>query len=260
MGTAVIVQARMASTRLPGKIMLDLCGRTVLAHVLERCAGVEGADVVCCATVEGPDGDVIGAEAERCGAAVFKGSEFDALDRYYRAARMLGADVILRVTSDCPVIDPEVCAAVLRLLEERTADLACNNMPPSWPHGLDCQAVTFPWLERAAKEAVRPSDREHVTTYIRHHAEARKVNLEGPGGSIVRHRWTLDTEADLRFLRALFERLPPGPEGWSYKVPLAIVEADPALAAINAGQDRLEGYRKAMEKDAEFGFAPREFR
>ena len=255
MRTAVIVQARMGSTRLPGKVMEKLAGETVLSHVLRRCQAIETADMVCCATVDGEDGGAIAAEAARCGVEVFRGSEQDVLDRYYRAARHLSADVIMRVTGDCPLIDPAICASVLRLRAEGDADYACNNMPPSWPHGLDCEAFTFAWLERAAREASKPSEREHVTPFIRNHPEARKVNLPAPDGDLSAHRWTLDTEADLRFLRALFERLPGGPEGWRYEVPLAIVEAEPALSEMNAGQDRHEGLKRSLAEDAAMGFA-----
>ena len=113
--TAVIVQARTGSSRLPGKVLMNLAGRTVLAHVLDRCQAVAGADVTCCATTGTADDDRIAAEAERCGAAVFRGSERDVLGRYHGAAQALGADVILRVTSDCPLFDPAVGAAVLDL-------------------------------------------------------------------------------------------------------------------------------------------------
>lgn len=254
--TVVIVQARMGSTRLPGKVMLELAGQTVLAHVLERCAAVPGADLVCCATVEGPDGDPVAAEAERCGAHVFRGSEDDVLDRYHQAAKEQDAAIVLRVTSDCPLIDPAVCGEVLALRAREEADYACNNMPPSWPHGLDCEAFSFTWLERAAKEARKPSEREHVTPFIRNHPASRKANLAGPGGASVHHRWTLDTPADLDFLRALCARMPAGRQGWDYRVPLALVEQDPALAAINAGQDRDAGLKKSLAADAAMGQAP----
>lgn len=252
--TVVIVQARMGSSRLPGKVIMDLAGRSVLSHVFERCAAIPGADAVCCATVEGPDGEAVAEEAARCGTAVFRGSEQDVLDRYYQAARMMKATTVMRVTSDCPVVDPAVCGAVLDLLDSTPADYAANNTPPSWPHGLDCEAFSFAWLERAAKEARKPSEREHVTPFIRNHPEARRANLAGPGGGREKHRWTLDTQADLDFLRALFARLPAGPAGWDHRVPLAIVEADPALAAINAGQDRHEGLKKSLAEDAAKGF------
>jgi len=253
MSTAVIVQARMASTRLPGKVLETLRGETVLAHVLERCHAIAGADAVCCATLAGSEGDPVAAEAARCGAAVFRGSESDVLERYHGAAACLDAEVVLRVTSDCPLIDPEICAQVLRLRQAEQADYACNNMPPSWPHGLDCEAFTFEWLERSVREASKPSEREHVTPYMRSHPEARKSNLAGPGGEAASYRWTLDYQDDLEFMRAMFARLPAGPSGWSYLVPLAIIAAEPELAAINRGHDRDEGLKRSQVADAAEG-------
>ncbi len=239
--TAVIVQARMASTRLPGKVLLPLGSTTVLGHVLTRCTAISGADIICCAVPDTKDCDPVADEAERIGkrtgACVYRGSESDVLDRYYRAAKDVGADRVLRVTSDCPLIDPAVCDGVLQLLTDRDADYATNNMPPGWPHGLDCEAFGVEWLERAANEAGAPFEREHVTPYIRSHEAARKVNLDGPGVTTAAHRWTLDTPADLQFMRAVFERLPIGDAAWSYKVPLAIVEAEPALSELNAADN-----------------------
>ncbi|HEX6977955.1 MAG TPA: glycosyltransferase family protein [Alphaproteobacteria bacterium] len=250
MKTAVIIQARMASTRLPGKVLRTLAGATVLAHVIERCRAIRGADVVCCAVSDDRDSDPVAREAERVGAAVFRGSEHDVLDRYWQAANWLGADLVMRVTSDCPLVDPEVCDAVLDLQRSTGADYACNNMPPSWPHGLDCEACTFAWLTRAHREAVRPSEREHVTPFIRNHPEARKVNLPGPGGDAVHHRWTIDHPADFTFLTEIFSRLPPGRGGWHWQVPFGIVSAEPELAMINRGFDRYEGLRKSLAEDA----------
>ena len=248
MTTAVIVQARMASTRLPGKVLLPLGDTTVLDHVLTRCRAIPGADVVCCAIPETADCDALADQAVRLGAQVSRGSEDDVLERYYTAAVAMDADVILRVTSDCPALDPWVAGRVLALRIQENADYACNNLPPSWPHGLDCEAVTFAWLERAHGEADKKFEREHVTPYIRNHPDVTKVNLHGPGGATVAHRWTLDTPADYRFFQALWDRLPSGEEGWRFDAVLDIVEADPALAAINAGQDRLEGLKKSMRE------------
>ena len=256
MNTAIIVQARMGSTRLPSKVLKLLVDKTVLGHVLERCKTIAGS-IVCCATVEGSDNNPIVLEAERYGVSVFCGSEIDVLDRYYQAARALGADIVMRVTSDCPLIDPKLCIEVLQLRARENADYACNNMPPSWPHGLDCEAFTFSWLERAAKEATRPSEREHVTPYIRNHPEARRVNLNGPGGEMVNYRWTLDTGADLRFLQELFSHLPNGREGWSWQAVLSVLEKNPALVNINAGQDRYEGLNKSIAKDIAAGSSSR---
>lgn len=236
MKAAVIVQARQTSTRLPGKVLLELNGRTVLSYVLERCQAIPGADVVCCAVPEGVEHDAVAHEAKACGAVVSRGSLDDVLARYYWAAKELRADIIMRVTSDCPMIDPQLCGQVLASILEDNAEYACNNMPASYPHGLDCEAFTFDILERAHLEAQSIFDREHVTPYMRSHSGVKRVNIEGPGGDTVHHRWTLDTAQDFAFMEDIFARLPVGPEGWNWRVPLSIVEADPALDMLNQGQ------------------------
>jgi perosamine synthetase len=235
---------------------MDLAGSTVLHHVVSRCMAIAGVDVVCCAVPAGAADDAVAEEAARHGAVVFRGSELDVLDRYYRAALECRADVVVRVTSDCPLLDPVLAAGVLSLVTRDGAGYACNNLPPSWPHGLDCEAFPFAWLERAAREARLPSEREHVTPYLRNHRDVHKLSLHGPGGRALDHRWTLDNEADLCFLRALFQRLPPGAAGYDYRVPLMIVEQDPALAAMNAGQDRDAGLRKSLVQDENAAYLP----
>lgn len=254
MSAAVIVQARQGSSRLPGKVLMPLGGQTVLAHVLQRCAAIPGADVVCCAVPEGPADDAVAAEAGRAGAKVFRGSETDVLDRYARAAAWLGADVVMRVTSDCPMIDPQLCGAVLELVMLDGADYASNNQPPTWPHGLDCEAMTGAWLARAAREAKRPSEREHVTPYVRNHPDCRRLNIGAPG-DLTAYRWTLDTPDDLAFMQAVFPRLPVGPDGWRWRAALAVVNRDPSLGKLNAGHDRLAGLKKSLAEDAAHGFA-----
>jgi len=242
----------MGSSRLPGKVLKDLAGQSVLRHVIERCRAIPGIDAVCCAVPENSCDDRVAQEAAACGALVSRGSERDVLDRYAKAAHETDASLVMRVTSDCPVLDPEVAGSVLRLITDGGADYACNNMPPSYPHGLDCEAFRNEWLQTAAAEARLPSEREHVTPYLRKHPSLLRMNLAGPGGNIIRHRWTLDTSDDLDFLRALFSRLPRGIAAWNFRVPLAIVEADPGLAAINAGHDRDAGLKKSLVEDAAF--------
>jgi spore coat polysaccharide biosynthesis protein SpsF len=209
--TAVIVQARMTSTRLPGKVLMPLAGKTVLWHVLTRCKAIPGADVVCCAVPDTPESTPLLQEALSAGAVISKGPEFDVLRRYRDAAQQLGADVVMRVTSDCPVVDPAVCGKVLatRLLDE--ADYACNNMPRSWPHGLDCEAFTAAALVQADREATDHFDREHVTPWLRRAGHLRRANVPGPGGAFADRRWTLDFPEDYAFFVALFETLPPPP-------------------------------------------------
>ena len=231
--TVCIVQARVGSTRLPAKVLEQLGAMTVLEHVLRRCRAIDGVDEVVCATVEGADGDAVADLAEKIGVTVYRGSERDVLARYHGAAHEAGADIVLRVTSDCPLIDPEVCAAVLKLRADTNADYAANNMPPTWPHGLDCEAFTIAALDEAAETATLPEDHEHVTPWIRRNRAYQRVNLAGPGGDLTGQRWTLDYPEDLAFLRAVYDRLPTDELHPSWRSVADVVTREPALALIN---------------------------
>ena len=233
MTTACIVQARVASTRLPAKVLKELAGEPVLGHVLRRCRAIPGIDAVVCATVDTAECEPIEALAESYGAAAFRGSETDVLDRYLGAARSVDADTVLRVTSDCPLIDPELCAAVLERRAEEDADYAANNFVHGYPHGLDCEIFTREALEEAAATARESYEREHVSPWIRNRAEYRRASVEGPGGARAKWRWTLDYPEDLDFLRALFEFLPQPPAMPSWEAIAAKIDARPELALVN---------------------------
>jgi spore coat polysaccharide biosynthesis protein SpsF len=235
MTVAVIIQARMGSSRLPGKVMQKLGGRSVLAHVIARCQSIALADIVCVATVARSSEDPIAEEALRCGAALFRGSEQDVLGRYRRAAEQLGADQVMRVTSDCPLIDPEVCGLVLGELRQGGWDYVSNNLERSWPHGLDCEAMPFHRLAEADAAAGQPDEREHVTPWLRRHPNLRRANIPCPQAGCAGMRWTLDYPEDLEFFRALWQSMPDaGISNWRQ-----IVEhlgKHPELSAINAGR------------------------
>lgn len=158
------------------------------------------------------------------------------LGRYHGAAHAAGADIIMRVTSDCPLIDPEVCAAVLQLRADEEADYAANNLPPSWPHGLDCEAFTIAALDEANETATDLDDREHVTPWIRRNRTFRRVNLAGPGGDLIDQRWTLDYPEDLVFLRAIYDRLTKAKAYPSWREIVQLVAREPQLALINEGR------------------------
>ncbi|HUH84460.1 MAG TPA: glycosyltransferase family protein [Stellaceae bacterium] len=233
MVTAVIVQARLGSSRLPAKVLKPLGGATVLESVLNRCRRISGVDVVVCAVPNERESDAIAGIAGGTGATVFRGSPLDLLDRYFQAARAIGANLVMRVTSDCPLIDPDVCADVLALLRQTSADYACNNMPPLWPHGLDCDAFSFDWLAKAAAKADAPYDREHVTPWLRRNPEVHRVNLDGPGGGAERHRWTLDFPEDYAFFEALWQLLGDAAATVSTADLLGILAAHPEIVEIN---------------------------
>ena len=163
MTSVIVVQARMGSTRLPGKILKPLGGMTALAQCLRRCAATPGIHGVVCAIPEGEDEAPLVAEALRCGAMVARGPSDDVLRRYRLAADAAKADVVMRVTSDCPLVDPQLCGRLLAKLTEEGLDYCCNNQPPTWPHGLDAEVFTAKALAEADAIATDTFDREHVT-------------------------------------------------------------------------------------------------
>jgi len=236
MTTACIVQARVASTRLPAKVLKEVAGEPILGHVLRRCGVIPGNDIVVCATVASAECGPIAAIAESYGALVFRGSESDVLDRYLNAARSVDADVVMRVTSDCPLIDPELCADVLRARAKTGAEYAANNFVYGYPHGLDCEIFTRSALEQAAAGTREPHDREHVSPWIRRNPNYRRESVVGPGTAAAKWRWTLDFPEDLDFLRALFAYLPPRPAIPSWTEVAGTIDRHPELAGINANR------------------------
>jgi len=234
MRKVAIVQARFHSSRLPGKICLRLGEGTVLGEVLTRCAAIEGLDMVCCAVADDGLSEPVAAEARRSGAAVHVGSAEDVLARHVGAARAMDADIVLRVTSDCPLIDAELAGEVIASLVGTGADYAANNMPAGFPHGLDCEAFTREALLRADNASHEKAQREHVTPWLRRAADVRRASVQGPGGELARQRWTLDWPEDYLFLCAVFERLGGRRPPWREVAEL--VAREPALLALNAGR------------------------
>ena len=205
MKTAVIVQARIGSKRLPGKVLLPLNGHTVVEEVLLRCKRI-GADLVVCAIPDTPENLMLGRIVKQHAILVY-GDESDVLDRYYLAAQIVNAGIIVRVTADCPLIDPALCAEVMAAVVKGPCDYACNNMPRTFPHGLDCEAFTMRTLRKAAKRAKKPYEREHVTTWMREAPSVLKVNITN--GTVVDNRVTLDTEEDYHKILGIFNQRVP---------------------------------------------------
>lgn len=246
--TVVIVQARMSSTRLPGKVLKQLAGQTVLAQCLRRCQAIAGIDAVICAIPEGPQDDPVAEEALKSGVLVARGSGPDVLARYYHAAKQAGAQWVVRVTSDCPLIDPAIAGQVLAMLKHHDLDYACNNLPPSWPHGLDVEAFTFAALEQAFLTTHDSFDREHVTPWLRNNSEIRKGNVTRSGKSLAEVcRWTLDYPEDYEFLRALFDLLPSAPVIPDLRQVLMVVAEHPYLTEFNEQHQGIRAERASCK-------------
>jgi spore coat polysaccharide biosynthesis protein SpsF len=231
-----IIQARMSSTRLPGKVLQDLGGRPVLDRMIERVKRAKKVTETVVATTTDPLDMPIVELCQRLRTPVFRGSLPDVLDRYYQCAMSYRADYVVRLTGDCPLIDPELIDQVVKTLLDNPVDFTCNRLPPpfarTFPIGLDVEACTFEALENAWKNATAKHDREHVMPYLYEvPGRFRIIQLQNDVdyGSL---RWTLDTPEDLELLREVIKRL-GGRNDYSWKDVLALFLQDPELAKIN---------------------------
>lgn len=232
MKVVAIVQARMGSTRLPGKVLLELAGAPVLRCVMNRLGRARTLDALVVATTVRPEDDALEAECRRSGWTCFRGSEEDVLDRYYQAALAHDADEIVRVTSDCPLIEPKIVDEVVTALRESGADYAANILPPrTFPRGLDVEAIRFAALERAWREDTDPARREHVTPYLYRHPERFRLHGVTGEGDHSHQRWTVDTPEDLAFVRRIYEHF--GHDRFSWRDALALLDRYPEWLAIN---------------------------
>lgn len=202
-----IVQARMSSTRLPGKVLKPLGSKIVLARVIHQLSGSQRINQIVLATsIDGSDDALIG-WARRAQLPYMRGSLHDVLDRYYRTATHYKADIVVRITADCPLIDPTVVDSVVERFLEGDCDYAANINPPTFPDGLDSEVMSFEALERAWVDAKLPADREHVTLYIRNNPERFKIANVAYHDDISKLRLTLDTPEDYEFLNRLIQKL-----------------------------------------------------
>lgn len=233
MKTVAIVQARMGSTRLPGKVLMDIAGKTMLARVVERARRAKRLDaVVVAATVDSRD-DAIAGECRRIGVPLFRGSQEDVLDRYYRCAVDQAADPVVRITSDCPLLDPEVVDRVVASFLLERPDYTSNVVERTYPQGLDVEVVRMEALARAWREAKQPYERAHVTPYVYQHPDRFRIAGVEAERDYSRHRWTVDTADDLAFVRAVYGEL--GAEGhFGMEQVLDLLEREPRIAELNA--------------------------
>lgn len=227
-----LVQARMGSTRLPGKVLAPILDRPMLAWVIDRLRRCELVDEVAVATTTLDRDDAIVTLCDEAGWPVFRGSEEDVLDRYYRAAGYFDADTVLRVTSDCPLIDPgvvDLAAASFRAAAP-PVDYVSNFTPRTYPRGLDVEVFSFAALERAWQEDTS-AWREHVTPYIRNNPDAFRLHAIANPADFSGYRWTVDEPDDLALVRRIYQHFGHGDFTWQDA--LAALDAHPSWAAIN---------------------------
>jgi spore coat polysaccharide biosynthesis protein SpsF len=234
--TVIIVQARMTSTRLPGKVLLEVAGKPLLEYQIERLRRSTLADRIVVATTVNAADQAIVALCERLAVPVWRGSEHDVLARYHDAARAHQADVVVRVTSDCPVIDPQVLDETIGyfLSEGGQLDYVSNSLERSFPRGLDAEVFTFKALAEAHAEAVDEEEREHVTPFLyRRPQRYRLANVAFPA-DLSGHRWTVDTPEDFALISQLIGALYPVLPRFALFDMLAWLKGRPEVSALNA--------------------------
>jgi spore coat polysaccharide biosynthesis protein SpsF (cytidylyltransferase family) len=222
----------MGSTRFPGKVLADLGGRPVVAHVLARARRIPGVTDVALAVPESHTDDPLAHAGEQEGVTVVRGSAEDVLDSYHVAAEATHADAVVRVTADCPLLDPAVSGAVVTRFLQGDVDYVSNVDPPTFPDGYDTEVLARAALDTAWRESTDPYEREHVTPFIRRRPNRfRLANVTSP---LNRSHWrlTLDTEDDLRRLRAIWSRV--GHEAASIDDIVAVVNADPSVLGVHS--------------------------
>ena len=257
MKTVAIAQARMGSTRFPGKVMLPLGRKPMLQWTLDALCQTRFVNEVILATSIDPRDDVIADHRSKLQLATFRGSEEDVLDRLYQAAKHAKADIVLRITCDCPFIDPQIVDEVIKLREMTNADYTSNVHPPSYPDGLDVECFTFAALEEAWTRATRNTDRDTVTQYIvRNASRFKSANLHCPLPGLDRERWVVDTEDDFKLAEEIIIRL-GGREPPSYMDILKILDANPELRRFNEKWTRNERFYAHLAKETD---APRTFK
>lgn len=247
MTTVAIIQARMTSTRLPGKVLADIAGKPMLYYVVTRARQASTLDSVVVATSGRAADDPIAHYCGEIGLPCFRGSQDDVLDRYYQAAKSCGAETVVRITSDCPLIDPGVIDRVVMVFQQGNYDYVANTMPCTYPDGLDVEVFSLAALEQAWHEARWQSEREHVTPYIRKHPESFQLGNVTYEEDLSGVRWTVDEAQDLDLVRAIYQRA----ESTSFDMAdvLKILERHPELARMNVGFERNEGYQKSLRED-----------
>jgi len=243
MEVAIIIQARTDSKRFPKKVLKIIDDKTVLWHVINQCKKTNLEVIV--ATTKRKMDDPIIEIAKKSKVKFFRGSKNDVLDRYYKAAKKFGLEGIIRVTSDCPIIDPKESIKVIKLLKSEKIDYVSLD-DKTYPDGLDTEGFTFQILEQAWKYAKLKSEREHVTPYIQK-KELRKKSISYKK-NISYLRLTIDHQEDLNFLKAIFKKL-RNKEDIHLKDILKILEENPQLIEINSVYKRNEGYQKSLKND-----------
>jgi len=244
-----IIQARTDSTRLPNKTLKDIQGKPLILHVIERVQHATSIEKVVLATttrsIDTPLADLVQTQ----GIPVYRGDCDDVLDRYYQAATQYHGAVIVRITGDCPLIDPHVIDTIVQIFLQHHYDYVTNTLQPTYPDGLDVEVFSYKALQKAWNEATLTSEREHVTAYIRNHPELFTLyDIKNPV-DLSKYRWTVDQQEDLDFVREIYKRLSKKQKIFYMEDIVELLQQHPQLQEINARIQRNEGYLRSLKQD-----------
>lgn len=249
MNVVAIIQARVGSKRLPGKMTTDISGKTLLEQTLLRVQAIPSVENIVLATSSEVEDQPLIEIAKKLGIHAYAGSNEDVLDRYYGAAHSVNADVTIRLTGDCPLLDPFVCEETLECFFDNTADYVSNIRPPTYPDGLDVEIFTISALNSAWKESSLKSDREHVTQYIWRNPQQYKIVNYESNIDLSHLRWTVDEPNDLLFVKNVYDALSnKNINGHKHQDIINIIE-DNTLEDFSGSFVRNEGQRESMTMD-----------
>jgi len=246
-----IIQARMGSTRLPGKVLKEIVGKPMLWHVINRVKNAKELDDIVIATTDLKEDTQILELASEIGVKTYAGSENDVLDRYYQAAIMSKTDVIVRITADCPLADPKLIDQVVKYYIINDFDYVSTSIKPTYPDGIDVEVFSFAALEKSWSEAKLASEREHVTPYIWKNPNIFKIKNYENNFDNSYIRWSVDEQCDLEFVREIYNRLYAKKPRFYMEDVLDLLRKSPELMSINEGIVRNEGYLKSLKEDEE---------
>lgn len=247
-----VIQARLGSTRLPGKTMMVIENAPLLGHLVNRIKATTYVNDIIIATTVNKRDDAIVEFAGNNNLKFYRGSEEDVLDRFYNTCVEFSVDTIVRVTPDCPLLDPQVVDLVVSAYIEGNYDYVSNVIIPTFPDGLDTEVFSFQSLKKAWHEAELLSEREHVTAYIVKHPDKFRIfNVKRDGEDISWMRWTVDTQKDFEFIREMFSNISIKEDMFYLEDVLDVLNRKPELLKMNADIMRNEGYLKSLQKDKE---------
>lgn len=246
-----MIQARCGSTRLPNKVLKDICGKPQLQRVIERVQKSKLVDEVMVITSISKGNLPILRLCADLGVRVGVGSEDDVLDRYYQNARLIGPEYVIRITGDCPLIDAELLDEAIDYMD-KDVDYCSNTLEPTFADGLDFEIIKYAALEKSWKEAIHTFEREHVTQYIIRHPELfRCINYASQVGDFSEQRWTVDEIEDYELVKKIYEHFfdEVGVEDFGYKEILSYIKEHPEIETINKKYTRNEGLQKSIDED-----------